>query len=478
MNPFVLLKTSATRAVKEWQQAQQAVAAGGAAAGDAKAYQDQIAAGYGQLGLRPRQLRDVSLGGEEAAVDLMMGQAPKGKMDDTGYVIRKMYKPDSGLHQGDVTRNVLQMKQDFVDKARADPGMRRHMVDMAGFEEIPGVNPRDKSHFISYHQNVPGVKDFDINHPQALDRLKEVHQNLIEPMARQGQEVGDTVIAATDAQRRMGMPPLMVNPGNVAMVDEGGHQVPKVIDFIPGQRTAGGGMSNPAREFEKKHVKAPSPFKAMKDPGILMDPTEYGYTKYREGKGHSVDDVRKAVYQGRGPKARAAVEAVEDVAEAAPGVFKRVGRAMGRHPVATGAAALGTLGALGAGGYALHKHLKGKSEESEPKKKSASADPFFSAFFDEMGKLSGVEHIVPGALWGAGSGAVGGVLGDVSHPITGASYGALTGGVLGGAMSGVLGPGSIDRVVGVPMIAGSTASAIAGVKREQRARKLGRELYG
>lgn len=121
------------------------------------------------------------------------------------------------------------------------------------------------------------------------------------------------------------------------------------------------------------------------------------------------------------------------------------------------------------------QEARAKSEEQEG---AASADPFFAAFFDEMSKLSGVEHIIPGALWGAGSGAVGGALGDISHPITGASYGALTGGALGGAMSGVLGPGSIDRVVGIPMVAGSTASAIAGVKREQKARKLGRELYG
>lgn len=101
-----------------------------------------------------------------------------------------------------------------------------------------------------------------------------------------------------------------------------------------------------------------------------------------------------------------------------------------------------------------------------------------AAFSDELKKIAGVEHIVPGALWGAGSGAVGGALSDISHPIVGASYGALTGGALGGAMSGVLGPGSIDRVVGIPVVVGSIASAIAAERRDQKARKLGRELYG
>lgn len=118
----------------------------------------------------------MSLGGEEAAVDLMMGRSRRRKMDDSGYLIRKMYKPDSGLHRGDPTRDVLRMKQRFTDTARADPQMRQHIVDMAGFRSslhgsLAGFALRELPIGSCLARRVRAA-----NHPQAQERMRELHQ--------------------------------------------------------------------------------------------------------------------------------------------------------------------------------------------------------------------------------------------------------------------------------------------------------------
>ena len=465
MNPLALMKlaaekTAKTRAAEEAAKALQA--------GDA-ATAEEIARGYRKLDLAPRHVKDISIGGGEAGVDLMMGvprTADAGKLPsgskDSSFVVRKLYKPDSRLHRGEGTRTVLQHKQEATDIARRFAP--KHITAMGGFQEpSPGK-------FISYHEYIPNLQTWDPKKQRgghAESALDILENNLIRPMDRnEGYYLHDTVMRHggrhTGSQR-------VVNPGNVAMIPgaRGGY-VPKVLDFLP--------------------------YKGNEDP--YLGPGVPG-SAYGEAGDKTLDDLRKDVFSGKGgsrqpKKVRVAAGMPKPSSSQLSGALSRFGKFVKKHPVATGTAALGVLG----GGYLLHKKLTGgrnsemnsegknmtggeKQEAvSAPKKKAASADPFFAAFFDEMSKLSGVEHIIPGALWGAGSGAVGGALGDISHPITGASYGALTGGALGGAMSGVLGPGSVDRVVGIPMIAGSTASAIAGKKREQKARKLGRELYG
>src|SRR5580658_2060000 len=80
-----LQKIAVTRSVKEWRAAQGAGDAGTAG---------QIAGASHQLGLKPRYLKDISTGGEEAGVDLMMGHkaGPTGETNEGGLLARKLYK--------------------------------------------------------------------------------------------------------------------------------------------------------------------------------------------------------------------------------------------------------------------------------------------------------------------------------------------------------------------------------------------------
>ncbi len=101
--------------------------------------------------------------------------------------------------------------------------------------------------------------------------------------------------------------------------------------------------------------------------------------------------------------------------------------------------------------------------------KTACADTQYLAFFDEMAKLSGAEHIVPGALWGAGSGAAGGALAaGEDRRLVGASQGALVGGLTGGALAGLLGPGGPTRVIALPSTLGAVTGAIGTAVKDRK----------
>jgi hypothetical protein len=320
---------------------------------------DTIAKGYGDLGLKPRALKDVHRGGQEAAVDLMMGAAggqgsgagySGGKNMSNGYVIRKMYKPDSAAHQGEYTQKILDLKQRATDFARQDPALRDHVADMAGFRRIEGPSgPR----FVSFHENVPHkTMEKMVEEGMPMETVgahaEGLKNKVLDPLRAKGINLGDVV------------DPDGINAGNIAMVPnaEGGH-TPKILDFMP--NSAHG--EDPLREFAS--VRPPS--------AGVGDKT--------------VGDVRREVFSGargsrQAPKVRIGPAGSSRFTTRAEKVVQGLGGWAAEHPGRTAAIAA-TPVALGLGAYGLSKALG----DGMPKAATVNS------FFDEMLKLSKFDEV-------------------------------------------------------------------------------------
>ena len=289
-----LTKIAATRSVKEWRAAN--------AAGD-QGTADAIAAGHAQLGAKPRYLEDISLGGAEAGVDKMMGSAgapaaagpnlqqrlqqykankaqlgvegrsptqsvkssPEGRAallrgtqgpaaaaapNESGYIARKLYKPDSDISRGEFTPQLLAQKQRITDEARALSPEAKSMVPAMYGHQTMGSGPLQRS--TSMHEFVPGLSDMrgknvgtadkpvfsDMS--QARGRLTNVQEKVLNPMSQRGLTMADTI-------SRTG-----VNYGNVVNSPSG----PKVLDFLPNVR----GEKNPATESFRTYAPQGSQF--------------------------------------------------------------------------------------------------------------------------------------------------------------------------------------------------------------------------
>lgn len=239
-----LEKIAVTRGVQEWRAAM--------ARGD-EAAANQIAQGYGQLGARPRYLKDVSLGGQEAGVDLMMGHAPalgpRMTENPSGLVARKLYKPDSPVSQAEFTPQLLEEKLQATRQARGlSPEARALMPEMYGYQTTGAGTPLQRS--MSYHEYVPGIQDIrgartSAGHaemPQAYAEIARAKAQLLDPMAQRGQVIGDVVT------------PTGVNWGNIAHTPQG----TKIIDFLPYTS----GEISPAQASYMKYAPAGTEFAA------------------------------------------------------------------------------------------------------------------------------------------------------------------------------------------------------------------------
>lgn len=215
-------KAAANRSVKEWR----ALNAAGDTAGA-----DHLAKAYGGLGNQPRYLRDISIGGSEAAVDQMMGRVQNpttGAVNESGYVARKLYKPDSDITRGEHTNQMLHQKQQLTDEARALSPQAKSMVpDMYGHKTM-GSGGLQRT--ISDHEYVPGLTDIRgsrVQTPQGAQwsrtpnarrtDLEAVQSTVLKPMESRGKMMADTITAQG------------TNYGNVLNSPSG----PKVMDFLP-----------------------------------------------------------------------------------------------------------------------------------------------------------------------------------------------------------------------------------------------------
>lgn len=137
----------------------------------------------------------------------------------SGYLAQKVYKPDSPLTTGQDTSKLLQMKQQYTDKARAlSPEAKQMVPAMYGHKEIQG--PEGQLRHVSQHEYVPGVSSLRKD-PNAVANAQRVQDVVAKPMAAKGMPIGD--IARTHNGQLGG------NISNVAMTPQG----PKVIDFLP-----------------------------------------------------------------------------------------------------------------------------------------------------------------------------------------------------------------------------------------------------
>lgn len=206
-----LQKIARTRLVKEWQSLN---AAGNQAGADA------VAQASGNLGLKPRFLKNLSGGGQEAAVDLTMGVPRQGGGDVSGYVAKKLYKPDSFVSRGEQTSELLRQKQHYTDTARAlSPEARKIVPAMYGHQEIQG--PQGQLRHVSEHEYVPGVQSLKAS-PTRIEDVAHVEQHFTKPMKAKDMRVGD--VGFLNEERK-----ITGNYSNIAHSPQG----PKVLDFIP-----------------------------------------------------------------------------------------------------------------------------------------------------------------------------------------------------------------------------------------------------
>lgn len=275
------IKEAITRSVREYQRG-------------TPEQQAEIARASGQLGLKPRYVGDISEGGLEAGVDKMIGAAPGGPQatmptvqerlqgykaqkaglglegrspspgviqspqgrgilgvqapasapaavpgaNESGVLVRKLYKPDSPLHRGEFTPQVLQQKQEFTDRARAlSPEARSMVPAMYGHQVLNADKGPELQRAVSFHEHVPQMTDVHGMNPQQVAAMKEhAQRTLLKPMEQQGMHMRDLISRKGD-----------VNPGNLVMTPQG----PKAIDFMPGDFRAGAGKSPMVSSMEK-----------------------------------------------------------------------------------------------------------------------------------------------------------------------------------------------------------------------------------
>ena len=210
-----LEKLSAPTMVRAWRDAM--------ASGDT-AHADQIASAYGKLDLKPRYLKDISGGGAEAGVDLMMGKdAPSGH---GGLMARKLYKPDSFIAQGHDMANIVAEKKRMTDYARnLSPEARSVVPDM--YSHNTTVHPNGEIRTQSMHEYVPNARTLDRSgegrrlSARNYNDISFAKQHVIDPMAAAGMPMGDTANLING--RGAG------NLSNIARTPSG----PKILDFIP-----------------------------------------------------------------------------------------------------------------------------------------------------------------------------------------------------------------------------------------------------
>jgi hypothetical protein len=203
-------KTAKTRAIREWRIAQNSGQEGTA---------DEIARASSQLGLKPRYAEDISSGGMEAGVDKMIGRAMGPAKNESGYIARKLYKPDSPVTTGEETGKLLALKQQYTDTARGlSPEAKGMVPAMYGHKTIEG--PAGQLRHVSEHELVPNASSMR-RAPDAFAQVSKFQKAVTDPMAERGMPLSDITRVKGNL--------LKGNFGNVAATPEG----PRMIDFLP-----------------------------------------------------------------------------------------------------------------------------------------------------------------------------------------------------------------------------------------------------
>lgn len=353
------IKEALTRSVKEYR------------AGTPE-QQAEIARASGQLGLRPRHVGDISEGGLEAGVDKMIGAAPGGQpaslpslqerlesykgqkaslglegrapapsvmqspagrgvlgvqapasapaavpgANESGVLVRKLYKPDSPLHRAEFTPQVLQQKQEFTDAARAlSPEAKAMVPAMYGHQVLHADKGPELQRAVSFHEHIPQMTGIESMNPGQIDALKaHTQKHLLDPMAAQGKRVGDLITRKGE-----------VNPGNLVQTPQG----PKAIDFLPSQTGPGAQKSLTLQSFDK--------YKPLEQPSVFHEKSQLGQLR-REVFNPQLRIQPGGVMQGAIPASplnKALHPNATFVPQAARAAQGAMGKVFGKPPVGT-----------------------------------------------------------------------------------------------------------------------------------------------
>jgi hypothetical protein len=278
---------------------------------------NQIGGGMAKLEMKPRFIKGLGQG-LEAQADLMAG---KSELGAEGLHVRKIYKPDSPISQGEETGHLLAEKKRIVDTARglspeakemvpAFHGVRRH--ETGG---VPG--------FSSDHEYVHGLRPATKDPVAAVLNAKDLERHVVEPLKARGIHIDDIPLPSQGGF----LFPRADNYSNFPLSPSGSG---KMIDFLP---TTGDTLD----------LTAPPPKgKVHMQGGKVL--THHAIPADSPFKG---DALRKAVYRGAGMPA----------APAKPGP--------GRWLVPAG------LAATGLASVALGRALRKEPEAEEVKAASA-----------------------------------------------------------------------------------------------------------
>lgn len=177
-----------------------------------------------KLQLKPRLVKNLSIGGQEAGVDLMAGHAKGAPVGAPGVFARKYYKPDSIVTRGSDTSVLLAEKKIMTDHARSlSPEAREMTPAFHNFQELHSGTPNLRH--ISDHEYVPDMKP--LTHATAPAATAALQSKVVQPLQAKGMDMGD-VPYFRDGQVRGNASNLMQTPDGKT----------KLIDFLPKNSTS------------------------------------------------------------------------------------------------------------------------------------------------------------------------------------------------------------------------------------------------
>lgn len=226
-----------------------------------------------KLQLKPRLVKNLSMGGQEAAVDLMAGRMPSAVGEGPGLFARKLYKPDSLVARGAHNTDLLAEKKIMTDTARGlSPEAKATVPQFHGFQELHSGT--DKVRHISDHEFVPNARHVDPE-LQGLAAVQHVNRTVVDPLERKGMAMRDLPRTLEGTHT---LDPKS-NLGNVMQTADG--QL-KVMDFMP---------QNPTTPVHMSKNTVMSPY---------IDKTTYRNAKGNPASAYtdqSINTLRKEVFR-------------------------------------------------------------------------------------------------------------------------------------------------------------------------------------
>lgn len=189
----------------------------------------------------PQQAAEKTLGRLGGPTGMLSGTRPQASTrpapNESGYIARKVYKPDSPIATGEGMGQLLQTKQQMTNSARSlSPDAKSMVPAMYGHQQIQG--PEGQLRHVSEHEYVPGLKSMKHYSTNAgdIEQVANMQRHVAGPMAAKGMAMRDIPRLHMEG----GAVSVGGNASNLGVSPQG----PKVIDFLPEGMTSStsGGM--------------------------------------------------------------------------------------------------------------------------------------------------------------------------------------------------------------------------------------------